>query len=580
MFHRIIEPYSQLFGPFVDFGLLHDPHQELFVVRTRPPQEDDHPSDIAYTSTTNTTSTDKNIEEDDHGWHQLFVLDHSAVPMLFRNYCEKILLIGKTQYFRSKIQFLSSGRSQWPTIMSTICQQRLRDEPLFVCVERVLCSPMNASLHRSSMAMMYLLTNVLHLEDHLNKMQNVYMLSNVDMMSSFVNAMFDRVSKQRRIASFNSTSVDENVVVTYWLRRSMASYGTKHTTNSGGSGTGGTTGAAFATRESKEMQLSRWSASFHSSVDIDDTAAVGVLNELTVNYTAPWPLNIVIDRKALLKYNCILRWLLQVKRCKSQLDQLHTTLHRTMQRVRTGQRNNNKHKKKILYKDRNIEQRLHRCCLIIMEFLHFINNIHSYMMDCAVRSEWDTFQEELKQQQQKHQQSKKRNDRNDDNKIQNIQKTRNNKGNTTSSSCCFMSLDDVRARHNKLLDSIMEQCLLNVPNTTARQQVVKILNFSHRVVHTIQEYIHSASSEVMWTTDQDDIQSTRQLQASTDSLLNVHQNFQRTVRFLIVLMKSHVRHSYGGGSVGSCSFARNLLVTIDFSGHYSKKNYTSNSKNT
>jgi len=430
------------------------------------------------------------------------------------------------------------------------------------------------------MAMMYLLTNVLHLEDHLNKMQNVYMLSNVDMMSSFVNAMFDRVSKQRRIASFNSTSVDENVVVTYWLRRSMASYGTKHTTNSGGSGTGGTTGAAFATRESKEMQLSRWSASFHSSVDIDDTAAVGVLNELTVNYTAPWPLNIVIDRKALLKYNCILRWLLQVKRCKSQLDQLHTTLHRTMQRVRTGQRNNNKHKKKILYKDRNIEQRLHRCCLIIMEFLHFINNIHSYMMDCAVRSEWDTFQEELKQQQQKHQHSKKRNDRNDDNKIQKIQKTRNNKGNTTSSSCCFMSLDDVRARHNELLDSIMEQCLLNVPNTTARQQVVKILNFSHRVVHTIQEYIHSASSEVMWTTDQDDIQSTRQLQASTDSLLNVHQNFQRTVRFLIVLMKSHVRHSYGGGSVGSCSFARNLLVTIDFSGHYSKKNYTSNSKNT
>ena len=143
-----------------------------------------------------------------------------------------------------------------------------------------------------------------------------------------------------------------------------------------------------------------------------------------------------------------------------------------------------------------------------------------------------------------------------------------------------MSLDDVRARHNELLDSIMEQCLLNAPNTTARQQVVKILNFSHRVVHTIQEYIHSASSEVMWTTDQDDIQSTRQLQASTDSLLNVHQNFQRTVRFLIVLMKSHVRHSYGGGSVGSCSFARNLLVTIDFSGHYSKKNYTSNSKNT
>ena len=51
----------------------------------------------------------------------------------------------------------------------------------------------------------------------------------------------------------------------------------------------------------------------------------------------------------------------------------------------------------------------------------------------------------------------------------------------------------------------------------------------------------------MWTTDQDDMQSTRQLQASTDSLLNVHQNFQRSVRFLIVLMKSHVRHSYGGG---------------------------------
>ena len=32
-----------------------------------------------------------------------------------------------------------------------------------------------------------------------------------------------------------------------------------------------------------------------------------------------------------------------------------------------------------------------------MEFLHFINNVHSYMMDCAVRSEWDQFQEELKE---------------------------------------------------------------------------------------------------------------------------------------------------------------------------------------
>ena len=554
LFNQLIVPYSNLFGPFIDFGLLQDPYQELFIVRTRPQEEDDHPTDSAYTSTTaaavTTTATTiggasaSSLRSTDHGWHDLFVLDLKAIPIIFQSFSQKMLLIGKTQYFRTKIESLSFGKSKWPIVVSNISKQSiLLNEPLLVCSERILIEPIESSLHSTSQSMMNLLINVLGLDKHLKRMQEIYMLSNIDMMEGFISSMFNYISSSRRRRGDTKKSVDENVAVTYWLRRSMASYGNNISTSTTTSTTRRNK-PKFFIKESEEVLLSRWSASFRSLSNMDDSAAVNVLNELTVNYSAPWPINIVIDHDALEKYNIILRWLLQVKRCKSQLDQLHTKLRRIVRSVR-------KQTKKILYKDRDIEAKLHKCSLILMEFLHFINNVHSYMMDCAVRSEWDQFQEELKEQENK-----------------NIEKNEKNGEKNHGSFSSFMSIDDVRHRHTILLNSIMEQCLLNDRNHVARSQVVKILNFSHRASQSIHEYIRFATEKVQFTTEQD--QPNRQIHYSMESLINVHRNFQRTVRFLIVLMKSHIRNSHNSTSA---SFASSILTTIDFSNYYGQKNY-------
>ena len=535
LLESLTRPYSYIFGPWVDFGLLDDPHGEFFVRRTRPRQVDDHPTMGAFavvdeTNSTNNKNATNEKNDKDHGWSALFQVDSDAVPRLFRAFDADALLVGKTQYFRSKIQSLSSGTTQLPDIIASIRQERAMDEPLLTTFDRIMRPNMERLSVSSSSLMMELLTRDFDLGKHLERAREVYMLSNIDMMETFINSVFDRIGRRRddgRSKKINNMGGgiggirgDDDAAVTYWLRRAMATHGSRVRSRSNGS----TTTTTTTTTAEKDEELGRWTASFEvvSDLNLYGVATVGALNGLEVQYLAPWPINIVLDREALSSYNKILRWLLQVKRCKFQLDECHSNLRRVSRSVQKG-------RGELLYRDSNVLRRLHQCSMVISEFLHFVNNVHTYMMDRAVRTEWSHFRHDV-----------------------------------DAASSSSMSLDDVRNRHMVLLRSITEQCLLHERSKVAKQQVVKVLNFAHRAVHAIQLYYRRATEIVEFTSERDIVD--RMLESSMETIIDVHGNFKRTVRFLLVLMKSHVRNSHGASL-----FMSSILTTIDFSDYYSRR---------
>ena len=593
--------YLSILGPFIDYGILQDPHHELFLYRTKKREKNDHPNSTNYTNNSsfsddndgtneiNDEDDDETDERGDHGWSNLFQIDDSAIPSLLHSFSNDILLIGKTQYFRSKmIQFSSSTTSmqpQWTALISSIESSRTKNEPLLICFERLLRPHINRQVIASSHHMMHLLTRDLDLGAHLKKAQEIYMLSNIDMMENFINNVFDRVGSRLQTSNrlnqgegnVHAMNGDDDATVTYWLRRAMMTHGRSKHSNGGRLQT--------TTTSEKEQETKRWSASFdthrdHLSLNAASSASpvsasVDALNGLEVKYNAPWPINIVLDNEALVQYNHILRWLLQVKRCKFQLDAIHTLLRQTSRRIQkeclSSDDGNGGGNTRVMHRDKDVMHRLHQCSMIVSEFLHFVNNVHVYMMDRAVRTEWSNFTEDIDNASKK--QHSNQNTTNTTKAPSSINATSSTKApsfrktsssSSASSSSSTMSLDDVRERHMYLLNSITEQCLLHDRSRVAKAQVVKIFNFAHRVCHAVEVYMARATEPVEFTSDRD--VRDRVLEGSMSTITNVHGNFKRTVRFLIVLMKSHVRNSHGASL-----FMESIMTTIDFSDYYSQR---------
>ena len=183
-----------------------------------------------------------------------------------------------------------------------------------------------------------------------------------------------------------------------------------------------------------------------------------------------------------------------------------------------------------LARDVELAGNAHKWGLLLMELMHFVNNLHVYLMDRCVRIEWEAFEASL---------------------------TRT----------AAQSLDDLRARHFGLLDAICDACLLHPRSRVALQQVRKVLNVCLQACTCCRAFLEVAPARVEWTgarTDSGNADNARLAQVLA-RMRTLRTSFRRTNRFLIVLIRSHVRSSAGAASV-----LESILTMMDFSGFYCK----------
>jgi hypothetical protein len=263
----------------------------------------------------------------------------------------------------------------------------------------------------------------------------------------------------------------------------------------------------------------------------DSYDGIGALDNLKLTYHAPWPLNIVIGRESLQFYNDIMRTLIQVKRVKYQLDNLHHELRHeiiTLEKEAAGE-------VYFLPRDAEFRSHAHSNMLFIGRLMHFINNLHNYLMERCVYGEWDDMTQAMME---------------------------------------AASVDDLREVHLSYLRRLHEQCLLNPKAKVVAIQIRKILNISLQCVGAIKRWIRLGSQRVEWEGDQVrrqehvpysamPIEENRGLTQSLIHLDDLQLRFKKTNEFLHILLATQIKRAHD-----SVQHITDVLLRLDYNHFY------------
>ncbi|CAD5114700.1 DgyrCDS3744 [Dimorphilus gyrociliatus] len=159
-------------------------------------------------------------------------------------------------------------------------------------------------------------------------------------------------------------------------------------------------------------ELQSFSSRFHVTVEESDE---GSFDMMKLNFDVRWPENIVVHSASLTLYNRIFAFLLQIKRMKYALDNL-----------RFSNMNYNL-----------TQEAKHRMCILRMKFLHFINNLHVYIMRRILQTSGLQFSEHLR---------------------------------------LAKNVEDLISAHNRYIKQIYSRCLLSDKLSFIRQAIFKIFN--------------------------------------------------------------------------------------------------------
>ena len=116
---------------------------------------------------------------------------------------------------------------------------------------------------------------------------------------------------------------------------------------------------------------------------VDDSArrpGIYALDELFVGFRTPWPISIIIDDECIDRCNRIMRLLLQVKRAKHTLDGLFVRQAMDKSGIAVA---------------RTTPSASHEALLFQAELMHFVNNLHYYLMNRVAYGGWSGFKAEL-----------------------------------------------------------------------------------------------------------------------------------------------------------------------------------------
>eukprot|EP01117_Protostelium_nocturnum_P013847 TRINITY_DN520_c0_g1_i2.p1 TRINITY_DN520_c0_g1~~TRINITY_DN520_c0_g1_i2.p1 ORF type:complete len:669 (+),score=107.42 TRINITY_DN520_c0_g1_i2:155-2161(+) len=116
------------------------------------------------------------------------------------------------------------------------------------------------------------------------------------------------------------------------------------------------------------MNLAHWQT---IKPEMDDRISnIYLLEKIKLDYLAPWPINILLNEQASSRYNKILVFLLQIKRAKSAVDELHS--------------------------DRPNNATIHKLLLLKNKLIQFVNNLQNYVVNRVLKGLWADFKESIK----------------------------------------------------------------------------------------------------------------------------------------------------------------------------------------
>ncbi|XP_033640226.1 gamma-tubulin complex component 5-like [Asterias rubens] len=318
------------------------------------------------------------------------------------------------EYFGSKPDDAElASWSSLPDFSSAITSQI---KPLQLLLHRCLYPLLLAKCNVICRELVNTLRRDYHLMETFASMRKFYLCEAGDTMVDFLSDLFDKLKH-----GHHDRHWQESLQLNYQLQTAV--------------------GPRFP-NDADRLTVSFEPASAPSTVAIQPIHA---LDGLTLYYKVPWPLDIIIDEDAILVYNQVFRFLLQVKRAKYSLDQLSFTSlsHSASQAesseskppLRGTQAPSLSPKSQVLSKD----QLLHRAYLFRFKLVHFVNAVHSYLMSRILHSTGLEFQSEIDQ---------------------------------------ANDLEEIIEIHANYLNTISERCLLHKKVGLVREAVTKVLNLA------------------------------------------------------------------------------------------------------
>ncbi|XP_053177979.1 gamma-tubulin complex component 5 [Scomber japonicus] len=158
---------------------------------------------------------------------------------------------------------------------------------------------------------------------------------------------------------------------------------------------------------------------------------VNNLEVLTLSYKVPWPVDIVISSECQKIYNQVFLLLLQIKWAKYSLDTLRFNEFMNIAKKLEGAL-----AEEVKVKDQ-INQQIHRMCLLRVKLMHFVNSLHNYIVTRILHSTGLEFQHQVQE---------------------------------------AKDLDQLIKIHYRYLATIHDRCLLREKVSFVKEAIMKVLN--------------------------------------------------------------------------------------------------------
>ena len=325
-------------------------------------------------------------------------------------------------------------------------------KPLTPKFEHCLTPVIVKHVDKASLALLNLFRNTLNLEEHFSFTRKVFLMESGDLLSEFYTSIFEASSQMsmKKLADKSNTCFDSSIdslSLTLMLHDCL-----------------------YRRPPKLEEMVENFTVKVYGTVDMINDLE----NNIHLTYHVDWPLNIVLHSTSLVMYNQVFQFLLKIKHALwalQQIDanQLAVALKKAqkLRRIaleeyenfvdsdeesptksdfkRYGKNCFSKcdqkveiHEEDELYEERKI----HRILILRSWLLHFVTNVHSYIMTRVLHAT----QLEL-------------------------QGTLNEEGESK-----INNLDDIIRSHDKYIEKIHTRCFLNQSSTKLKQALLKVLN--------------------------------------------------------------------------------------------------------
>jgi len=223
------------------------------------------------------------------------------------------------------------------------------------------------------------------------------------------------------------------------------------------------------------------------------------LSACRVTFRIGAPLDMIIDQHVCGQYSAIFTFLLQIKRVFVVLCQLQHSLRQS----------------KFRHKSLREKRQVHMVTLMLMQHLHFVNNLHSYVMHRLVELDWDSLESAT-------------------------------------------SIDELAIMHQRMLSDVCTRCLIS-PLEPEKET---------RVMQAILELLESSLTFRNWSVCLWEAIKRGEVGDSAEDLekrMNFsHARFSRTYRFLLTLLTQ--RQALGG-----MKHLEEVLVRLDFNKEFQRQ---------